>query len=384
MFKRYQYIATLLNPLLFIVPTLPVYAGGDSTDDLQLDHIVVWVEDMERTSAFLTDIVGLKRHPMKFGVSDDDATTGGMEGRFFDGNGVWLELILPTSPGPGMDILKEKGAGTIVEINFEPADYDAMLDDMEDKGISMLNMDGTPLNNDGGLIKEGMGEGEAIEHTGQRIAYWPTELSRGTTVEIFERRRGDEGSLINIRDSMWKDEKPDPIGPRIDRIAIIVKDLEASASFYTQVLGLKRHPMKFGVDADANKEVGGFKGTFIYANTIWLVLVQPEGAGPLMDILTEKGDGYAAELIIEVNDLAAYYDAMKAKGINLLNIDGTPLDDSKKAHILEPYGDKLAYFPTDVSQGMVIEIFQRGPRSTSLIHQRDDIWDEVVSENKQD
>ncbi len=70
--------------------------------NLRLDHIAVWVGDLEKTSKFLTDIVGWKRHPMEFGVSPEDETTGGMEGVFFDANGVWLELILPTSPGPGV------------------------------------------------------------------------------------------------------------------------------------------------------------------------------------------------------------------------------------------------------------------------------------------
>ncbi len=42
-----------------------------------------------------------------------------------------------------------------------------------------------------------------------------------------------------------------------------------------------------------------------------------------------------------------------------------------KSQLQETDGDKLAYLPTDVSQGMVIEVFQRGPESTSLIHRRD-------------
>ena len=65
---------------------------------------------------------------------------------------------------------------------------------------------------------------------------------------------------------------------------------------------------------------------------------------------------------------------MKSKGITLINIEGSPLNDEKKYHVLEPYGDKLSYIPSDVSCGMTIEVFERGPRETSLIHQRDDSW----------
>ena len=167
---------------------------------LSLDHAAIWVQDMEKTVSFLTDVVGWRRHPMEIMVSDEDETTGGMEAVFVDANGFWLEMILPTSPGPGMDILKEKGDGAIIEINFDPGDYDAVLQDMKAKGIPMFNMDGSPLGEDGGVIKEGVVDEGDFEHTGQRIAYWSTELTRGTVVEIFEVIKGDELNLINQRD----------------------------------------------------------------------------------------------------------------------------------------------------------------------------------------
>ena len=64
---------------------------------------------------------------------------------------------------------------------------------------------------------------------------------------------------------------------------------------------------------------------------------------------------------------------MKARGIQLESTDGTPLSDEEKATVLDPSGDKIAYFPREVSCGMTIEIFERGPRETSLIHQRDEL-----------
>ena len=110
---------------------------------LRLDHLAIWVEDMERTTSFLTKIVGWKRHPMLVEVSDDDPTCGGMEAVFVDGQGLWLEMILPTSPGPGQDILEEKGDGAIVEVNFEAVDedYANILQAMEDRGVQMLAME---------------------------------------------------------------------------------------------------------------------------------------------------------------------------------------------------------------------------------------------------
>jgi catechol 2,3-dioxygenase-like lactoylglutathione lyase family enzyme len=347
---------------------------ADSKPDLSLDHIAVWTGDLEGASKFLTDIVGWKRHPMEFGVSSEDQTTGGMQGVFFDGNGLWLELILPTSPGPGMDILNEKGSGAIIEINFEPADYDATLARMKAKGIAMENMDGSPLLEDGGTIKEGVGKGDDIDEQGQRIAYWPKSLTGGTTVEIFEMSPDDDQALLTIRDNMWKAEKDSPTGPRIDHIAIFVEDLEQAASFYTDVMGLRRNPMKIEIDGDANAKVGGLKLAFIDANGVWLELVQPTGPGPIMDVLKQQGNGHLAELVIEVDDMEKYYDEMKAKGVQMVYADGTPIPDSEKCFVLNPYGIKAAYFPKDVSHGMTIEVTQRGPRETCLLHKRDAGW----------
>lgn len=342
---------------------------------LRLDHAAIWVADMEKTVAFLTDIVGWKRHPMLVEVSEDDPTCGGMHAVFIDGNGLWLELILPTSPGPGMDILEQVGPGAIVEINFEPENYQDVLDDMKAKGVPMFNMDGSPLGEDGGRIAEGVQGMDDTHETGQRIAYWSTEMTRGTTVEIYELLKDDETNLLNIRNKQWTNETPNAGSPRVDRMAIVVEDIEKTANFYTDVMGLKRHPMKQDIDGDANDNTGGMETAFIDANGVWLVLVQPTGPGPLMDLLKEKGDGYVAELIAEVDDLDAYYDQVRAKGVELVDIDGSPFKNNEKCFVLEPYGDKAAYFPTDVSCGMVIEVYERGPRETSLIHQRDGTWD---------
>ena len=342
---------------------------------LRLDHIAVWTDDIDKASSFFTDIVGWKRHPMEFGVSPEDETTGGMEGVFFDANGIWLELILPTSPGPGMDILNEKGSGAIIEINFEPHDYDAVLAEMKAKGIPMENMDGSPLGDDGGVIKEGVAEEDGgIDEQGQRIAYWPKELACGSTVEIYEMDEDDDKALLTIRDKMWEGEKADPSTPRCDHISIFVKDLEKAASFYTDVMGLKRHPLPVEIDGDANAGVGGLKMAFIDTNGVWLELVQPTGPGPFMELLEEKGDGYIAELIAEVDDIDAYYDQMKAKGVQLVDAEGRPLGDDRKAFELEPFGTRGAYFPTEATDGLTIQLYQRGPRETDIMHRRDDAW----------
>lgn len=263
-----------------------------------LDSISVRVEDMEKTAAFLTEVMGWRRHPGHFTVGEG-SESGTTEAVFVDGNGCWLQLV-PGSAESGPVDTNENG--TYIKLNF-------------------------------------------------------------VTNPCKELQKRDQG---------WDKQEADPNIPRIDRVAIIVEDIEKSIGFYTDVLGLKLHPMEFGVDPDANKDIGGFKPAFIFANSIWIVLIQPVGAGPLMETLKEKGDGHIMEVITEVDDLDAFYDRMKSKGVGLVCLDGvTPLTDDMKSQLLEPHGDKLAYIPTDVSQGLVIEVFQRGPKATSLIHQRD-------------
>ncbi len=349
-------------------------AATSAKPNLRLDHIAVWTGELDKTSQFLTEIVGWKRHPMEFGVSAEDTTTGGMEGVFFDANGIWLELILPTSPGPGMDILDERGSGAIIEINFEPADYDATLAEMKAKGIAMENMDGTPLGADGGTIKEGVRDGDAIDEQGQRIAYWPKTLSCGSTVEIYEQDDDDENALLTIRDRMWAGQRPDPETPRADHISVLVKDLEKAASFYTDVMGLQRHPQLTDIEAHANGGLGGLRMAFIDTNGVWLELVQPTGPGPFADLLEEQGDGYLAELICEVDDLAAYSDAMQKKGVELVDAQGRPFRHGAKYFVVEPFGTRGAYFPRAAAGGMAIQLVERGPRETDILHRRDDTW----------
>ena len=344
---------------------------------LRLDHLAVWVKDMEKTTTFLTDVVGLKRHPMVVEVSPDDPTCGGMEAVFIDGNGLWLEMILPTTPGPGMEILKKLGDGAIVEVNFEAVDEDYIniLDDMEARGIQMLSMDGSPLV-DGGRIDEGVrGHSETAE-TGQRIAYWPTVLSGGTTIEIYEKLRADETNLLNVRDRMWGSEHKDSTAPRIDRVGILVEDIKKAASFYTNIMGLALHPEVFVLDADANN-FGGMKIMFIKASTVenvWIQLIQPTSPGHAMALLKEKGNGYAMEVSVEVDDLGAFSERMGEEGITMVKFDGSPLEPGSKWDTVKPYGDRFCYFPLGVSRGLRIMMYQRGPRDTSILHRRDDTF----------
>lgn len=346
---------------------------------MRLDHLVVWTRDLEATATFLTEVVGWRRLLLDFGVSASESTTGGMKLALIDANGLWLELVQPTSPGPGALILEQKGDGAFVELAFEPADYDGALSAMRARGIQMLNMDGTPIRADGGAIRQGSADPGPESPAGIRIAYWPRALSFGTQVEMYEFRADVASDAFTIRKRVSEGWSPNRSAPRVDRIAIIVADIERSARFYTRTLGLGRQTRDFALDGDCNARSGGMRVRFIDAGAVALALVQPVGPGPLMDCLIEKGDGHIAELIVEVDDLAAYHDRMKARGVQMVDTGGEPVDPVAKAQVLQPFGDRIAYFPTDASRGMVIEVSERGSRGTSLIHTRDANWEDALA-----
>lgn len=166
--------------------------------------------------------------------------------------------------------------------------------------------------------------------------------------------------------------------PRVDRIAIIVRNSEDTARFFTETLGLRRHPDTIDLDGASNPQSGGIHVVFVDANGVWLALVQPVGPGPLNGYLDTHGDGVIAELIVEVPDLAESYDRMAAQGIRLVNTRGEPVDPVTKAHVLEPFRDKIAYFPTAATGGLTIELVERGDPATSLLEHRDRGWTPIA------
>lgn len=331
------------------------------TTPLRLDHLAIWVSDMEKTTSFLRDVVGFKQHPMEVIVSDDDPTCGGMLAYFIDGNGLWLEMILPTSAGPGMDMLEEFGDGAIVEVNFEAVneDYMNIINDMESKGVGLLAMDGSPLV-DVGRIDEGVAGNEESQESGQRIAYYPHELTCGTTIEIYELLTEDETNLLTIRNKQWEKEKRDPEAPRADHVAILVEDVEKAARFYTDIMGLKRHLKVFDIPPDSNN-CGAMKVVFVKAShtdDVWVQLIQPVSEGHAMDLLNEKGNGYAMEVGIEVKNIDKVYDDAKAKGITMVNFDGSALAAGEKSAV-SASGDKYSYYPLTDSRGLRIKMYQK-------------------------
>lgn len=356
---------------LMALPLAPARASKRSAAQpaTRLSHIAVWTDDINATAKALEANLGWKRAPLAMRTAADSGV-GALELALIDANGFWIELVRPTGPGPAMETLKRRGAGAIGELIFRPRDFSGFIGGLRAKGIAPLGIDGSPLAGDGSLVIE-RNDGDGWNQHQIRIAYLPDEISRGTSVELYD--GGDPRTDPFQRRSSAR-LRPGPGGQiaRVDRLAIMVKDIERSAAFYNDILGLPRVPEVFTLDGGSNESSGGMKVSFVDAGSAWLALVQPVGEGPLLDYVRKNGDGFIAELIVEVDNLAASHDALKARGIKLVDTRGQPVSNREKAHVLQPFGDRIGYIPAKFVGGMTIELSQRGPTSNSLIRRRDE------------
>jgi catechol 2,3-dioxygenase-like lactoylglutathione lyase family enzyme len=334
----------------------------------RLSHIAVWVDDIDATARALESMLGWTRAPFAL-TTASDSIVGGLDLALVDANGFWIELVQPLGPGPAMDMLKRRGPGSINELIFRPRDFTTFVTGIRNQGIGLLGIDGRPLAGDGTLVLERR-DGDRRRPHSVRIAYLTETITRGTTVELYDGGDLSGDPFTRVAPPILR-QAPSGQTARVDRLAIMVEDIERSAAFYTDVLGLRRHPTTFTLDGGSNANSGGMKVSFIDAGSAWLALVQPVGDGPLRNYLRKNGDGFIAELIVEVNDLGAYHDAMKRRGVKLVDTRGQPVSEREKAHVLQPFGDRIGYLPASAVGNMTIEISQRGPRTTSLIHRRD-------------
>jgi catechol 2,3-dioxygenase-like lactoylglutathione lyase family enzyme len=352
----------------------PSPAAADTEVQPRLEHIAIWAADIDKTAAFLADALGWRRHPLEFGVRDDSTVFGGMKLAFVDANGFWLELVEPTTEGPGMEFLRQKGNGSIVELDFFVDDFDTAVAWLKSKGIEPMGMDGKPMQN-GGLLQEWASIDGKIRNADERLAYLPIDVARGTSIELgWEYPSG----VVYYRDDTWGPKERTPCTtPRMDHVSVAAADLEDTTKVYTRVLELKRVPDVPGLRRDwmGVTESGQ---TWIHGNAgVWVNVVAPAGAAGGKILQDPRfGDGNIMEMAAEVADIDAFYDDMKAKGIVMTAGDGTPLPAGQKSVLVEPTGDRYSYFPLDKSEGMRILVFQRGPRKTSAFQRRDSVQKE--------
>jgi len=276
---------SLLPFLVFPVRSWAVPpAPARSPTQPHLEHVAVWAADLEKTAAFLQEALGWRLHPLEFGVAEDSAVYGGMKLAFVDANGFWIELVEPTTEGPGMEFLKQKGNGSIVELDFFVDDFDKSVAWMKGKGVEPWGMDGKPMVN-GGLLREWARIDGKVRDADERLMYLPMDVSNGTSIELgWEYPSG----VVYYRDETWGPDKKTPAdAPRMDHVTVAAADLNKTVATYTSVLELRRATGAPGLE---RRWMGVSESgqTWIHCNSnVWVNIVAPAGSAEIVKRMGE-------------------------------------------------------------------------------------------------
>lgn len=344
-------------------------AASDPTAQPRLEHMAIWAESVDRSAKFLHDTLGWKLHPMVSGVPDDNPVYGGMDPRFVDASGLWLELVQPTTAGPGTDFMEEKGNGAIVERDFFVQGFDRNVALMKARGIDLIGMDGKPMVGDGLLQEYVMVDGRRAV-ADERLSYLPFDLAQATSLEMgWEYPDGD----VYVRDAQWSPALATPKhSPRLDHVVVLAQDLEASAKAYSYALRSPRHDLATGLRRDwvGVTEEGH---AWLQGNTqgFWIGIVTPQRNRNGTAAVQRFGDGNIMELVAELQDTGASYDRMQQLGITMTVGDDRPSPRGKKPLTMRRTGDRHACFPLNRSEAMRSVVTQRGSGSSSVNHLRD-------------
>lgn len=326
-------------------------AESHPMSDVRVGHLAACVSNVDVSANFLADVFGWQKFADETSRSasaemSNDVVHSSRDDAWINADGFTLRLLNASNSKE----IQCKGVGypslTFVTTNLPPTQDKPDGAESRTAEVS-TSVAGTP------------------EHLKMPQFVWPSATTRNVNAKLQAKSKTDTTQKTNVN-RVTK--------PRVDRLALIVRNAEDTASFFTDVLGMRRHPETVNLEGSNNKESGGIHVVFVDANGVWLALVQPVGPGPLNAYLDSQGDGVIAELIVEVPRIADFYDLMASKNVKLVNTSGAPVDPSTKAHILEPYKDKIAYFPAETTGGLTIEIVERGDPSTSLLDRRDRGW----------
>lgn len=128
----------------------------------RIDHVAIVVEDIQKALSFWREGLGLELEHAEE-VPDQEAVVA-----FLPTGDSEVELVRPTTEDSGIArFLAKRGPG-IHHICFEVDDIEAVLDDLQAKGLHLIN------------------EQPVIGTAGKRIAFIHPESTHGVLVELYE------------------------------------------------------------------------------------------------------------------------------------------------------------------------------------------------------
>jgi|TARA_B110000259_G_scaffold186143_1_gene236693 hypothetical protein len=350
----------LISLCIIFIASCEVNDSNEKPRDEKLDHIAVWSANWRDSAKFLEDYIGWDLHPIIFGAAGE--SVGDMELVFVNGNGLWIELVEPTSEGPGTDLLELLGDGAVVELDFQSENYQKSLDAALESNLQMLGMDGLPLKDRGRIIDGIIDPNTDGPLPDEYIAYFPYELTGGTAVEIYERNDGDTENILAQRDRMWEIEKLNqPINqnqPKTRYLTILVEDIETVRNFYKDNILLS----DFGSIVDwKGHKLSVIDAEGVYEEKIYIRLVQPVVNDQIMNVFKQKGSGHVLEIGIEVSSLEDFKQRISliSENIKMADLSGKDHDAGNPWTVDDLMKENYFYIPSDLSYGMSLKIFEK-------------------------
>ena len=130
---------------------------------------------------------------------------------------------------------------------------------------------------------------------------------------------------------------------RIDHIAIIVKDIEASARTLSANFGFQKNSESERADPG-----GEFKSVFLTSGEIKIELISPIGSeNSFSKYIEKRGEGFH-HISIEVEDINKELDSLKEKGKRLIN---------ERAEVVNE--NLIAFIHPSSFNGVLLELTQR-------------------------
>ncbi len=140
--------------------------------------------------------------------------------------------------------------------------------------------------------------------------------------------------------------------PPVSHVALVVKDIEKTAEYYTSTLGIgpleAQEVALDGVIFHGRPVKTRFKVASARSGQVEIEMIQPvEGDSPYAEFLNSKGEGLH-HLAFDVDDLDSIAAEWAKEGIK-------PFFSQEFPGVA-----KFAYFNTDRLGGVVVELFQHG------------------------
>ena len=141
-------------------------------------HIGIIVKDLEKKIDFYSNYFGCERISKIFEGESPDESTYGLKFTFLRATATrWLiELLEPTKEGAWMELLRQKGEGSMLELCFCVENIEEFYDKMAKDGIILEDDEGKPLTDPKYVPSP----------SGNKFAYLPMDVSGGTWIEILE------------------------------------------------------------------------------------------------------------------------------------------------------------------------------------------------------